>query len=343
MNHRAGGNQNSRSSRSSRSRESSDLTDMKALAAAATARPPTVPPLRPRAPELSGMVGRRDSVVGARVTDRASLLAGLSWLWVAAGVAAVLVPGMTGVLILSRASAAPASHAVAARPAPATTTQTAAAERAAAQVEVHPLVRMPAMMPEPEVAAAEPAKPTGRYYYHRRRHGSRAASAAAMAAMTGGGGPGAPAGAGAAAPAGGAAPGVAGGGDDATGDKDEAEGGDEPEKAPPVEKPKKVVAAAEAAPDEPTNAAPRTVKELRSALARLQGRVVQCHQRFQIDGVADVRVAVNPSGTVESASLAGDFEGTPTGDCIVRAVSAASFPTFDGTESVRVSHSFALQ
>jgi predicted PP-loop superfamily ATPase len=85
------------------------------------------------------------------------------------------------------------------------------------------------------------------------------------------------------------------------------------------------------------------VKELRSALARLQGRVVQCHQRFQVDGIADVKVAVNPSGTVESTSLAGEFEGTPTGDCIVRAVSAASFPTFDGTESVRVSHSFPLQ
>ena len=55
-----------------------------------------------------------------------------------------------------------------------------------------------------------------------------------------------------------------------------------------------------------------------------------CHQRFQVDGVADVRVAVNPSGTVESASLAGEFEGTPTGDCIVRLVSAASFPGSKG-------------
>ncbi len=88
---------------------------------------------------------------------------------------------------------------------------------------------------------------------------------------------------------------------------------------------------------------PRSIKELRSALARLQNRVVACHQRFQVDGVADVRVAVNPSGTVESASLAGEFEGTPTGDCIVRLVSAASFPAFDGTESVKVAHSFSLE
>ena len=107
-----------------------------------------------------------------------------------------------------------------------------------------------------------------------------------------------------------------------------------------AEKPKKAV---EAAPEEPSGAPPRTIKELRSALARLQNRVVACHQRFQVDGVADVRVAVNPSGTVESASLAGEFEGTPTGDCIVRLVSAASFPSFDGTESVKVSHSFSLE
>jgi hypothetical protein len=124
--------------------------------------------------------------------------------------------------------------------------------------------------------------------------------------------------------------------DNAEGDKPAAQA-DTPSAA---EKPKKAV---EAASDEPSGTAPKTLKELRSALARLQNRVVACHQRFQVDGVADVRVAVNPSGTVESASLAGEFEGTPTGDCIVRLVSAASFPAFDGTESVKVSHSFSLE
>jgi hypothetical protein len=251
------------------------------------------------------------------------------------GCAAVLLPGLVGVWILGRASAAPAAPNVAMVP-----RSVAATARPATPVEIEPLAHLPALMPDTEAAAAPEAKPApgGRYYYHRRRHGSRAAAAAAMAAMTGGGGPtpGAPgAGAPGAAPAGGASA-----ADDAPADNDQGETADEPDKAP--EKPKRV-AAAEEAPEEPTGAAPRTVKELRSALARLQGRVVQCHQRFQVDGVADVKVAVNPSGTVESASLAGEFEGTPTGDCIVRAVSAASFPTFDGTESVRVSHSFPLQ
>jgi len=313
---------------------------MKALAAAATARPPTVPPLRPRAPELSGMVGRRDSVVGARIVDRVSLLAGLSWLWVALGCAAVLVPGFTGVWILTRASAAPAAPMAMAPSAPAAPAGTAT-RAAAPPVEIEPLAHLPAMMPEAEVAPAAEGKPNpgGHYYYHRRRHGSRAAAAAAMAAMTGGGAPTPAAAGGAAAPAGAGPLATATAADDAPADTDQAEADDEADKPP--EKPKRVVA--EAAPEEPTTAAPRTVKELRSALARLQGRVVQCHQRFQVDGVADVKVAVNPSGTVESASLAGEFEGTPTGDCIVRAVSAASFPTFDGTESVRVSHSFPLQ
>ena len=342
MNHRASGNQNGRTARATRRGDSSDLTDMKALAAAETSRPPTVPPLRPRAPELSGIVGRRDSVVGARIDDRASLLAGLSWLWVSAGCAAVLVPGLIGVWLLARSSTSAAAPGTA-MIRPALAAPKVPAPVAAAPVEIEPLTHLPAMMPEPEVAAAtaEPkGYPGGRYYYHRRRGGqSRRAAAAALAAMTGGPG-GAPSAPGAGAPPSGAGANPAPG----TADEGPAEGpeaaaaADEPEKAP--EKPRRVV---EAAPEEPTTAPPRTVKELRSALARLQGRVAQCHQRFEVDGVADVKVAVNPSGTVESTSLAGEFEGTPTGDCIVRAVSAASFPTFDGTESVRVSHSFPLQ
>jgi hypothetical protein len=336
MNHRASGNQNGRTTRISRRGDSSDLTDMKALAAAETARPPSVPPLRPRAPELSGIVGRRGSVVGARIDDRASLLAGLSWLWVSAGCAAVLVPGLIGVWLLVRSSPAPA--------APSTAMVQPAAPKVAAPtpVEIEPLAHLPAMMPEPEAAAVpEPrAYPSGRYYHRRRGGQSRRAAAAALAAMTGGSGaaPAAPGAAGSPPLAAGAASPPGNAADEGSGVAESEEAADEPEKAP--EKPKRVV---EAAPDEPTTAPPRTVNQLRSALARLQGRVVQCHQRFQVDGVADVKVAVNPSGTVESASLAGEFEGTPTGDCIVRAVSAASFPTFDGTESVRVSHSFPLQ
>jgi hypothetical protein len=280
------------------------------------------------------MVGRRDSVVGARIVDRAPLLAGLSWLWVSAGCAAVLVPGLLGVLALSHASAATAPQSVAVASSAQAARAPVAAASPAANVQIEQIPSLHAMMPEPEVAP-DVAKPYPRYY-HRRRHLSRAAAAAMAAAMSAGGGPTA------AAPGAPGAPAAAAGADEAPADNDSSDGDDQADKAP--EKPKRVVAApAEAAPEEPTNAAPRTVNQLRSALARLQTRVVQCHQRFQIDGVADVKVAVNPSGTVESASLAGEFEGTPTGDCIVRAVSAASFPTFDGTESVRVSHSFALQ
>ena len=341
MNHRASGNQNSRTTRTTRRGDSSDLTDMKALAAAETSRPPTAPPLRPRAPELSGIVGRRDSVVGARIDDRASLLAGLSWLWVSAGCAAVLVPGLIGVWLLARSSTSTAAPSTALAPPPVVAPKVAASS--APTVEIEPLDHLRAMMPEPEAAApaAEPkAYPGGRYYYHRRRGGqSRRAAAAALAAQTGGPG-GAPSAPGAGGPptGAGAAPSTNAADEGPAESPEQAEAADEPEKAP--EKPRRVV---EAAPEEPTSAAPKTVKELRSALARLQGRVLQCHQRFEVDGVADVKVAVNPSGTVESASLAGEFEGTPTGDCIVRAVSAASFPTFDGTESVRVSHSFPLQ
>ena len=335
MNHRAGGTPNGRTSRSNRGSESSDLVDMKALAAA-SARPAPVPTPQERGSELSGMLsgmtGGRQSVVGVRIGDRAplaALSAGLSWSWLAAGCAAVLLPGLIGVWILARSSPAAAERTsiAVAEPAPAVV---AVAEPPAPPVQIEPIARLPALIPDTEPPAPAVRGP-GHYYRHRRGRGVSAAALAAMAAAN--------------APAAGAAPAAAApasAADQAPADSPEAADNKAAAQAdsPAAEKPKKAV---EAAPEEPTGAAPRTIKELRSALARLQNRVVACHQRFQVDGVADVRVAVNPSGTVESASLAGEFEGTPTGDCIVRLVSAASFPAFDGTESVKVSHSFSLE
>ncbi len=334
MNHRADGNQNGRTSRSNRGSESSDLVDMKALAAASS-RPAPVPSPQERGPELSGMLsgmrGGRHSVVGARIDDRAPLSAGVSWTWLAAGCAAVLLPGLIGVWILARSSPASAERTSVAVVAPAAE-PVAAAEPS---VQIEPMARLPALVPDTE-PPAPPARGPVRYYRHRRGRGLSAAAIAAMAAANGGN----PAAANAGGAPAAATPGASAA-DQAPADSPETADSKGAQGDPPAaEKPKKAV---EAAPDEPSGTPPRTVKELRSALARLQNRVVACHQRFQVDGVADVRVAVNPSGTVESASLAGEFEGTPTGDCIVRLVSAASFPAFDGTESVRVSHSFALE
>jgi hypothetical protein len=330
MNHRAGGIQNGRTSRSNRSSDSSDLNDMKALAAAARTAP--VPSLHERGPELSGMTRSRHSVVGVRIDDRAPLAAGLSWSWLAAGCAAVLLPGLIGIWVLARSS--PAVAVVA--PPPSAPVAVAVAEPPPA-VQIEPMQRMPALVPDPEPAAPVVRIP-GHYYRHRRTRGMSAAAIAAMTAANAATPGSASAGA---APAAGNTPAAANAADQAPADSVEADRTAAQAETPSAaEKPKKAV---EAAPDEPSGAPPRTIKELRSALARLQNRVVACHQRFQVDGVADVRVAVNPSGTVESASLAGEFEGTPTGDCIVRLVSAASFPSFDGTESVKVSHSFSLE
>jgi hypothetical protein len=336
MNHRAGGTPNGRTSHSNRRSESSDLNDMKVLAAAA-ARPAPAPTLQERGPELSGMIGGgRHSVVGARIDDRAplsalsALSAAVSWTWLAAGCAAVLLPGLIGVWILARSSPAAAERTSVAVVAPAPALG-AVAEPPAPPVQIEPIARLPAMVPDSEPAAPAVRGPV-RYYRHRRYRGASPAALAAMAAASSSG-----AGS-AAAPA--AAP-SANAADQAPADSPEAADNKAAASAESsAEKPKKAV---EAAPEEAASAAPKTLKELRSALARLQNRVVACHQRFQVDGVADVRVAVNPSGTVESASLAGEFEGTPTGDCIVRLVSAASFPSFDGTESVKVSHSFSLE
>jgi len=124
---------------------------------------------------LSGMTGGRHSVVGVRINDRAALSAGLSWTWLAAGCAAVLLPGLIGVWILARSSPAVA---VTAPPAPAPAI-VAVAEPAAPAVQIEPMQRMPALVPDPAPAAPAVRGPV--HYYRHRRHNL---SAAAIAAMT---------------------------------------------------------------------------------------------------------------------------------------------------------------
>jgi hypothetical protein len=309
---------------------------MKALAAA-TARSVATPTPRARASELSGMLGRRDSVVGARVEPSPAVVSGVGWNWAALGCLSVLIPGLVGVWYLNRASVASAAVRPAAIP------STGSAAPLHGSVEIEPIAHRPVASPAPEppaVAAAvrrEPVEGKGdwatasdsraeakldRAARHRLLQAKRAAS------VDDGAVPAPPAPAAAAAPPHEAEP---------------AAPAPTPEKSDDAEKfdkPKKV---AEAAPDEPVVGPPKTVRALRAALTRFQGKVVLCHNRFQVDGTADVRVLVSPSGTVESLSLTGDFDGTPTGECIVRQLSAASFPPFDGSESIRISHSFPLE
>jgi hypothetical protein len=342
MNRRAGGNENGRGGsrpQSNQRDESSDVFEVKALAANARSAASPVP--RARAADLSGMVGRRDSVVGMRVDESpARRSGGVSWSWLGIGLATVLAPGLVGVWYLGHAGegAEPAIH-LAAR---------AAAPAPGSSVEIKPIAHEPIALAEADPAAQGRSAPKNdpaaarAERAARRRSGDAKRTAARESASPD------------EAPAATAAPGDndkdqppekvarADRRDDRRDDNEKTDKDDSGDKPAKVEKPAAPAEEAQAD-EEPPVGSPKTVKRLQATLSRLESRLDQCHSRFQVDGTAEVKVLVSPSGTVESLLLKGEFEGTPTGDCIVRQLSAASFPSFDGSDAIRISHSFSLE
>lgn len=59
-------------------------------------------------------------------------------------------------------------------------------------------------------------------------------------------------------------------------------------------------------------------------------RVLECYKQYKVPGLAMVNVVIGRSGKVTSASITGNFAGTPTGACVEKAVKTASFPPSDG-------------
>lgn len=71
----------------------------------------------------------------------------------------------------------------------------------------------------------------------------------------------------------------------------------------------------------------------------VRGRLSSCASGRQ--GVAEVQATIAGSGRVTHALIGGDFQGTPEGSCMARAVRAASFPPF-ARHHIRVEYPFAL-
>jgi hypothetical protein len=79
----------------------------------------------------------------------------------------------------------------------------------------------------------------------------------------------------------------------------------------------------------PPHALTRT--EIQSVMHAVAAKVsTDCYQKFQQNGPADLKLAVNQSGSVTSVAVSGQFSGTPTGACVERVVKAASFPESAG-------------
>jgi hypothetical protein len=90
----------------------------------------------------------------------------------------------------------------------------------------------------------------------------------------------------------------------------------------------------------PRVAAPKA--QVEAALTALAPRVRRCFFKFQIPGRAQVGLTVNPTGEPESVTVSGDFEGTPTGQCIADEVAAATLPAFKGAP-MKLSYTYQLR
>jgi hypothetical protein len=120
----------------------------------------------------------------------------------------------------------------------------------------------------------------------------------------------------------------------------------EPAAAPPPVREKRTaaeVAVMGEADDEPRTREPPPREIVETALNALTPRVRRCFFKFQIPGNVQVKVVATPQGgEAEAVSVAGAFEGTPTGECVADAVAGAPLPSFKGVPLL-LNHTYVLR
>jgi hypothetical protein len=78
---------------------------------------------------------------------------------------------------------------------------------------------------------------------------------------------------------------------------------------------------------------------VQSAIQAVEGNVRACSPDQH--GTATVRIVVASSGRVTTATVSGQFAGTPVGSCVARAVRGARFPAFSA-ERFEITYPFQL-
>jgi predicted Zn finger-like uncharacterized protein len=77
-----------------------------------------------------------------------------------------------------------------------------------------------------------------------------------------------------------------------------------------------------------------------AGMNRVKGKVQGCYEQYKVPGLAMVSVTISHNGKVSNASVSGAFAGTPTGDCVARAVKGATFSSFkNATQTVNYPYS----
>lgn len=73
-----------------------------------------------------------------------------------------------------------------------------------------------------------------------------------------------------------------------------------------------------------------TRDDIASVMKGRTGAAQACLAKNGVSGTVGVKLSVAPSGKVSKAVATGPLAGTPTGDCVVNAVSGSTFPAWDG-------------
>ena len=94
-----------------------------------------------------------------------------------------------------------------------------------------------------------------------------------------------------------------------------------------AKKPKK--AAAPAKPKGPTTL---DMNQIRASMKKLNSRVGACYDKYQVEGVARVKLTITRDGRAKNIKIRGKFFGTDTGSCVKKAVKSVRFPKFTGKE-----------
>jgi hypothetical protein len=76
-------------------------------------------------------------------------------------------------------------------------------------------------------------------------------------------------------------------------------------------------------------------------MSALSGRARECYGLFHVGGQVAVHGTVASTGRLQDGVVVGPLAGTPTGQCVEKAVRRASFPRFSGA-SMPVSYTYTL-
>jgi hypothetical protein len=81
-------------------------------------------------------------------------------------------------------------------------------------------------------------------------------------------------------------------------------------------------------PDAPVVPERLSSEDIKKSMTEARTKVDACFAKYGVPGKADVTMVVATDGAVKKVELRGEFQGTPTGDCMTQAIQDVKFPAF---------------